>query len=258
MKLSAKAQAALDTVVEKFQTGDLSDIVYIATLKREGEPVPFDAWTFSNQVLAYVQTGSTDCRGYRQWQATDRQVQKGSHAAFIWAPRVIKDKDTDEKHLAGFLSVPVFPYHATDGEPLPEHDYQPAQLPPLAEVAQRWGISVSYGPRPDARGSCANDGSQIQLATHDEKVFFHELAHAAHARIAGRLNGQRRSATYHRQEVVAEFSAAVLMQMYGLRDSSGYSWDYISGYSKDPLVAIQRALSTVAQVLALILDEPTA
>jgi len=259
MKLSPKAQTALDTVVRKFQTGDLSDIVYIATLKRQGEPVPFDTWTFSNQVLAYLQTGSTDCRGYRQWQAVDRQVQKGSHAAFIFAPRIIKDKDTDDKKLIGFLSVAVFPYHVTEGEPLPERDYAPAQLPPLHEVAQRWGISVEYGPRPDARGSCTVDGSKIQLATHDEKTFFHELAHAAHARIAGRLNGQKRSAAYNRQEVVAEFTAAVLMQLYGLRDNSGNAWQYISAYSKNPLTAIQRALSTVAQVLALILEnEPAA
>lgn len=55
------------------------------------------------------------------------------------------------------------------------------------------------------------------------------------------------------QETIAEFTAAVLMRLYGLGDRSGNCWRYIAGYAKDPLRAIVRALTTVEKVLALLL-----
>ena len=91
------------------------------------------------------------------------------------------------------------------------------------------------------------DGSEITLGTHDPEVFFHELAHAAHARIDGLRPGQHTD-----QETIAEFTAAVLMALYGLGDRTGNAWRYIQSYSKDPLTAIQRALSTVEKVLILL------
>ena len=66
MKLSDKAQEALDLVVEQFKSGDLSPIVELARIQRLGEPIPSEQWTLSNRVLALIQTGSMDCRGYRQ------------------------------------------------------------------------------------------------------------------------------------------------------------------------------------------------
>ena len=80
MKLSPKAQAALDRVVNTFKRGDLSPITEVVRL-RLGSDAPASRWTFSNQVLAYAQTGELDCRGYRQWQQVGRQVKKGARAA---------------------------------------------------------------------------------------------------------------------------------------------------------------------------------
>jgi hypothetical protein len=256
MKLGPNAQAALEQVVEQFKTGDLSPIVKIARLQRNGDTVPSDRWSLSNRILAFVQTGSYDCRGYRQWQQVGRYVKRGSKAAFIFAPVLIpqEDPDTGEETpvLTGFKSVPVFAHHQTAGEELPEVSYAPCELPPLSDVAGRLGVEVAYQPLPSDRwGSCSSDGQKITLGCHDPSVFFHELAHSIHARIDGGLKrGQD-----PQQEAIAEVTAAVLMRLYGLGDRSGDCWRYIKQYAKDPLKAVIKALGKIEEVLAFLLAD---
>lgn len=252
MQLSPEARTALDQVVRKFQSGDLAPIVDIARLRAK-DGIPSDRWTLSNRVLAYFQTGTLDCRGFRQWQEAGRRVKAGARAAYILAPimREVIDPDTGEVHtvLMGFRSVSVFPVDVTDGKPVVPTSFAPATLPPLANVARDLGVSIEYLPLAlGTYGDCTVRGDRIRLATHDDAVFFHELAHAAHARIDGKLKGGQHSD----QETVAEFTSAVLMQMYGLRDHSGNAWRYISRYNADPLVAVVKALSTVEKVIALL------
>ena len=140
MKLSTKAQKSLNQVIDRFKAGDLSPLVEVARIRRHPEDHrPFDKWSFSNQILAFIQTGSLDCRGYRQWQKTGRHVRKGERASYILGPRhkKITDEETGEEKLilTGFISIAVFAAHQTEGEPLPEFEYQPEALPPLVEVA---------------------------------------------------------------------------------------------------------------------------
>jgi hypothetical protein len=54
MKLSDKAHAALDRVVEQFQSGDLSPVIKIACLQRQGDPLPSEKWSLCNRILAYI------------------------------------------------------------------------------------------------------------------------------------------------------------------------------------------------------------
>ncbi len=252
MKLSPKAQASLNQVIQQFKAGDLSPIVEITRLHRKGDPVPFDGWSFCNRILAYIQSGSTDLRGYKQWRQVGRQVQKDTNGAFILVPCFKKDDD-DEETIAYFKAVAVHPVENTTGDPLPESDYTPAQLPPLADVAQRLGVSVTWQPLPPGRlGQWSAVLNTIDLGTHDHSTFFHELAHAAHTRIDGpkKTPGQD-----PRREAIADFSACVLMHLYGLGDRTGNTWRYIQSYHKDPLTAITRALAKVEQVLQLILQD---
>ncbi len=257
MRLSPKAQASLNQVVEKFKSGDLSPIAEITRLERKGDPLPFDTWSFSNRIIAFCQTGSTDLRGYRQWQKAGRQVVQGSKAAFILAPCTRKiDDEKDEKKVVviGFKAIPVFALENTEGDPVPQHDYNPPQLPPLVDVAQRLGVKASWQPLPpDRLGDCDKSGENIRMATHDQAVFFHELAHAAHAKLDGQLKSGQRT----EQEAIADFTACVLMNMYGLGDRTGNTWHYIQHYHKDPLTAITKALSKVEQVLTLLLEDTT-
>jgi hypothetical protein len=254
-KLSEKAQTSLEKVVEKFQNGDLSAITHAVRLQLDPE-APARKWTLSNRVLAYAQTGELDCRGYRQWQAAGRQVKKGSCSAYILRPKTIKKTRTkadgseeEYQRLIGFAPVAIFSVEDTEGEPLPS--YEPAELPPLADVAQMLGIDVHYQPLPPGTwGSYSPGRDHIRLATHDEATFFHELAHAAHKRVEGQLKGGQDT----HQETVAEFTAAVLMELYGIRDHTGSAWDYIAQDATDPLTAITKALATVEKVLACLLD----
>ena len=251
--LSDKAQTALDAVVARFQSGDLSPVVDIARIQREGGPVPMDHWSFGNKLLAYLQSGSLDCRSFTDWQKVGRCPRKGSHACFILEPLTYKVRDdrTGEERtvMRGFRSGPRYAAHDTDGEPLPEEHYEPVDLPPLADVARAWGVQVTYMPTgPGKLGSCSIDGARIALGSQDAAIFFHELGHAAHARIEGKLKGGQ----HVDQETVAEFVSVVLMYLYGLGDRTGNAWHYISHYAQDPLEAIARAMDTVGQVLDLL------
>ena len=257
-KPSPKAQASLDRVVARFQSGDLSPLFSVATLKRD-PPLPFDGWSYRNRVLAYAQSDQTDLRGYRQWQAVGRQVRKGSTAAFIWAPRHVPVKrnaeiDTDGKvayQVAGFSPISVFSAKDTDGdEPLPQPFLPTLEPPPLMDLATTLGLDVKYMPNiPGALGN--TDGKRIHLGTADPHVFFHELAHCLHRRVDP---DDFVASDKPRKEAVADFTAAVLMEVYGLRDQSGQTWNYISWFHKDPLKAIYAALGIVENILGL-LDE---
>ena len=255
MKLSDNAQAALDKVVAQFKSGDLSPIVEIARIQPQGG-MPSEKWSLSNRIMAYIQTGDLDVRGFRQWESVGRHIRPGSKAAFILAPILIPytDPDSGEERMAlkGFKAVAVFGVHDTVGKDLPKVDYAPRELPPLADVARRMGVSIDYMPLPSDRlGSCATDGKRIKLGSQDPLVFFHELAHAAHSRLEGKLRGGQDT----NQEVVAEFTAATLMHLYGLGDRTGNCWNYIKHYSEDPTLAIVRALGTIEKVLALLLED---
>ena len=253
MAISEKAQRALDNMIHRFQDGDLSAIVRIALIREDpNDPRPMAHWSLANRVIAFAQTASLDCRGFRQWKEADRHVSKGSHAAYILGPRTITDpKDEDRKIVAGFFSIPVFADLDTEGDqPLADPLYSPAELPPLQEAAKRLGLTVAYSPPIDpARGAYYPGKKAIRLHTHNVKTWFHELAHAAHDKLEGVKGGQHAD-----QETIAEFTACVLMEMYGFGDYSGNSWQYIHMYSDDPLTAIYKAIATVEKVLAILLQ----
>lgn len=255
MKLSDKAQESLGKVISAFESGDLSPVTDLIKIRRAtNDKFPAGSWSLANQIIAFIQAGGElDCRGFRQWEEVSRKVRKGARAVYILAPKVIKidDEQTGEEKriVSGFATIPVFPVHQTEGESLPTFDYAPTELPPLYDVAKRFGLTVEYGPMSGAHGWYSPSEHHIELGVHHPAVFFHELAHAAHDRIETLKGGQDAE-----QETVAEFTAAVLAELYGT-SYTGDAWHYIKHYSSDPLTAIYKALSTVEKVLSLILDE---
>lgn len=255
MKLSDKAQASLDSAIAKFKAGDLSAVVKMARINLP-EDAPARKWSFTNQVLAMAQTDSLDNRTYKQWKAVGRQVQKGSFGGFIIYPRMVPDKDSDEEgkmKLIGFGTTSVFAYHDTEGEEIPE--YSMKDMPPLIEVAHKFGVDIGYEPMIGALGYCTLDAKNIRLATPDEHVFFHELAHAAHKQVKNNRDEEMVGGQDAHQETVADLTACVLMEMFGLRDDTGNTWKYISHYNEDPLKAIMKAVRDVEGVLAVIFEE---
>src|SRR5437016_5817311 len=82
-------------------------------------------WSLNNRLLAMI-AGTSDARGYRQWQEVGRFVKGGTKALYIVAPKKFKkgeveDAETGEKHavfgISGFLAVPLFRFEDTDGKP---------------------------------------------------------------------------------------------------------------------------------------------
>jgi len=159
-----------------------------------------------------------------------------------------EEKGGEKAHLIGFFPVAVFPIEATEGEPLKE-DITPRELPPLFEVAARLGVMVKFQPvAPDRLGDCGHD--LINLGTDDPRVFWHELAHAAHQVIDPEY--KERSTQY--KETIAEFVSVVIADLYGY-DFTGTAWQYLQMFSSDPLKAIMKAGQHIEAILGLILSK---
>lgn len=249
IKTSDKARAMLDSIVAKMENGDLSPLVAVARVHLD-DSCPASHWTYSNRLLAYLQTGQLDCRGYNQWRTVGRHVKKGSVAAYIIAPRFVRSKtEVDENGKPKiawtyFATIPVFPLDTTDGDDI-EYPGTPVEPMPLADLATKLGIEVSYEPLARALGAVNQTGTKIRMGSSDPAPWFHELAHAIGARLHGRLQGGQ----HEYQEVPAELAAAVLMEVYGLGDRTGNCWVYIKEYAKDPVEAIHRAAARVGEIL---------
>jgi len=251
--MNDRIKTALYGILEKFQSGDIPEVIAIATFPPKN--IPAARWSLMNRTLMYL-SGTKDARGFHQWQAVNRRVRKGAKAITIFAPRMVKQEinGREEKVLQGFLAVPVFKVEDTEGEPL---DYEWQRLPalPLHEVAQSWGITVKAIPGNNRYLGCYRpERGQIELASKDESIFFHELAHAAHDRIGG-LSEEDSPL----EEIVAELSAQALCCIVGKTSRHlGNSYQYIDRQARkldvSPLNACVQVLGEVEKVLNLILS----
>jgi hypothetical protein len=258
------AEEALRSVLDLFESGELPDRVAQTVIARQAGTSPMANWSLGNQLLAIL-AGTTDARGYRQWQETGRHVRKGSKALYILAPstRTVREQDKatgeeiERTAVIGFLGVPVFRYEDTEGAPLEQPDYDPPQPPPLRDVAARLGVDVSYAPFVgDAHGYYQAGRDRIVLMSHDARVFFHELAHAAHQRVLSDRGETLKGGQHAEQEIVAETVAATLCRLYGF---DGWIWagaEYVQHYAagSNPARAAMRVLADVQAVLNVIVD----
>ena len=251
--LSPAAKTAMDKVLEQFKSGNLAPVIQCARIKPDpADKKPSDAWTIRNRILAYLTTGSLDCRGYRQWQEVKRQVKKGETSGYILAPitRKVDDNGDERPVLVGFKGIPVFGLEQTDGEPLPAFDYRPGVLPPLTDLAKNLGIEIQWrADLPlDRLADCSRDGKEIRMASHEPEVFWHELGHAMHVRLLENDGLELQPGSH--AETVAEFTATVLAEIYGDRDATGKAWQYISTFNSNPLAAINAAIDEVTAIVA--------
>lgn len=247
-------KSVLNGILDCFKSGDVPEA--IAKAMFPAADTPSARWSLLNRTLIML-SGTADARGFRQWQEVNRHVCKGAKAVFILVPFIKKGEDADDKRLTGFGLKPVFRVEDTDGEPL---GYQTIQLPnlPLIEKAEAWGISVKAVPgNYQYYGYFSQDRLEIGLATSAESTFFHELAHAAHAKVAGKLKGGQDPL----QEIVAELSAQALCRIVGKQpiDTTGNSYRYIEHYAKkinlSPWAACLKVMAETEKVLNLILAE---
>lgn len=255
MRITDKAQESLQRILKSFKEGMVPEALAHTVIP--ALDVPCSRWSLNNRLLTFL-AGTSDARGMRQWNEVGRKVIAGSRAFYILGPIIVKVKPEEEvnaeekqdgkegKLLRGFKAIPVFRVEDTEGAPLESPDVEPPQPPPLTEVAEAWGIRVDYKAiESRLLGYYSPGKKQITLCTHDESVFFHELAHAAHEKVRGSLkNGQD-----WEQEIVAELTAATLMHLYGRAPNDGGAYRYIAGYAEKAGKDVYRAcLSVITEV----------
>lgn len=254
---------AVGTLLDTFQSGNFPAKVATTIIrKQEGDNIPADSWSFANRLLMTAQ-GTSDARGFRQWQEVGRHVKKGSKAIHIFAPltKKIKEKDettseeTEKIIVTGFRPIPVFRLEDTDGEPLPTFDYTPKVYPPFFDVAGKLGITVEYKAlRADYYGRYTSGQGRMELCSEDAVVYYHELAHAVHDTFV-----DLRTCDKAKKEIVAEFAAVTLCELSGIH---GYEWQgfkYISHYCADSkletvLKKIMGVLNDVERIVSIVLN----
>ncbi len=252
--MNDKVKAVIQTILDCFESGDIPEAVAYSMFPVAN--VPSGRWSLLNRTLMFL-AGTSDARGFRQWQEKDRHVKKGARAFFILVPffKRVEDEKGESAHvLTGFGCRAVFRLEDTEGEPL---DYEKVELPalPLMERAEAWGIAVTAIPgNYKYFGYYSSGRRQIALATPHEAVFFHELAHAAHDRVKGGIIGGQDPI----QEIVAELSAQALCRLVGkTSETMGNSFRYIKGYAEKikltPHGACLRVMAETEKVLNLIL-----
>jgi len=263
-----RVKEIMDRLLNLLQQGEIHQYIARTVIKRDAKDQgkPSDNWSMLNRIIVLLY-GTEDARGYRQWEAVGRHVKKGSKAIYILAPRMITktisetiiDETGEEKKvqkriqvLAGFVEIPVFRLEDTEGQDLPQVNYAPPVMPPLYGLAQEYGIEVKYFPfEAQYYGYYAPSRDEIVLCTHDQAVFFHELAHAIYHRTVRPLApGQD-----PRQEIVAETCAAALCVLYGLEGYIPNCREYIEAYAKKNVIAaIAGVISDCEKVLTAIMD----
>ncbi len=253
--MKPKVKEALNKIIERFESGDIPEAIAYSIFPTAN--LPCSNWSLTNRIITFI-NGSTDARGIRQWNYVNRYVKKGTKAIYILVPfiRSVEDDLGENQHrLLGFGVAPVFRVEDTEGEPL---EYENIQAPtfPLMDRAYEWGISIKAVPgNYKYFGFYAPGRKEIALATSQECVFFHELAHAGHHIVKGNLrNGQDPL-----QEIVAELSASALALMVGksIEDTTGNSYRYIQKYAEQLNMSVHTAcvkvLADTEKVLNLII-----
>lgn len=186
--MTHKVKLVLSDILKAFRTGEIPYAVALASYPTAD--IPSANWSLLNRILMVI-AQTTDARGIRQWNQVNRYIKRGCKAIYIIVPFIKKETDTvtgeETLHLRGFMRKPVFRAEDTEGNPI---TYQQLKLPglPLIKRAQEWGISVKAIPGNRIYyGAYLPSAKKIYLASPEEKIFFHELSHAAHELIVGNL-----------------------------------------------------------------------
>jgi len=252
--MNDRVKQTLNIILDKFKSGDIPEAVAYTMFPIP--EIPSTKWSLLNRTLMFL-NGTMDARGIRQWNAVRRYVKKGSKALYILVPYLKKKEEhgKEEYILAGFMLKPVFAVEQTHGQDL---EYDNLDIPdlPLMDRARDWNISVKAIPgNYSFYGYYAPVRQEIAVATNQECVFFHELAHCAHHIVKGKL----KTGQDPLQEIVAELSAQTLARVVGrtAEDTIGNSFRYIENYARqlkiDVHTACMKVMSDTEKVLNLIL-----
>ncbi|MFC7070497.1 DUF955 domain-containing protein [Halobaculum lipolyticum] len=250
----------------------------------------FHDYSARNTMLIHQQfPGATMVAGYRTWQQEfDRQVKQGESAIWIWAPIITtrcpacenapsyheqiacEYAETPvsewESGLVGFRPVSVFDVSQTEGEELPEVEYEATGeagdlVERLCDVAHQVGASVEivadaeweYG---RANGIChypERVGEKPLVEVRDRenradlaRTIVHEYAHVRlHVGVEGAVERAKR-------EVEAEAVAYVVARACGL-DASGSAF-YLASWTGEETAVIRERFDRISTTAGSLLD----
>ncbi len=258
-----RIREAMETVLKAFESNP--EKVALAVFR--GNSKPSDSWSFFNRLIMLM-NDTADARGFRQWQQAGRRVKKGARAFYILAPvrkrvpvkvrRVEKaiiegeevvmeiEETVMVEKLVSFKPVPVFRYEDTEGKPLPEENFS-VEIPcEFFGIIEELGLKVETAAFRNFYGCYSPLSKTISLASPELIVFLHELCHAVDDHLHGIQRGQ-----IPLQEVVAEFSAAVIATLLGYRIPMGNVKEYIEHYGFTELF---RAFARVERVVGFVVE----
>jgi len=253
-----KVKAAMTKILKLFEEDNLEVMARAVFKKPEGSTYlkPSDNWSFINRMLMLIED-TEDARGFKQWKDAGRSVMKGSKAFYIFAPKMAKIHDDtnneDKAILTGFLTIPVFKYGDTEGEPLPDAPKYNFEIPAdFTEIVKELGLKVKAMAFSGSHyGYYSSAQKLIVTCTPEVKTFLHELSHAVDDKLSGyKLKGGQ----HDDQEVTAEFSAAVISHMMGYKIALGNSKKYIESYS---LKELMHQLNRCEKVISYIMERTT-
>lgn len=224
------------------------------------------SYSFRNIMVAKTQYANASfIASFKRWNELGRQVKKGSKALKIFKPNFKKVQDEngeEETKLVGFLTVPVFAYEQTEGEPLPidkvriklEGDCPEARaiIQYAEQLAEQDNCPVTYGDAEGANGYYVPAEHRIVVSdslstNHRCKTLVHELVHS-------KVHRYDTTSTSSEKEVVAEGSAFVVCSFFGL-DTSDYSFRYVKSWSKKDEEALLKYGSQICDISGKLISD---
>jgi hypothetical protein len=237
-KTNDQVEKAISGLIGLFESGQVPKAIAMAT--NPVIKIPSNKWSLRNKLIMFC-NGTGDARGFRQWLEVSRNVSEGKKAMYILAPRFRKVPDKDAngnvkvdangkpleiQKLIGFRGQAVFKVEDTEGETL---DYEKLEVPnfKFRDVAESWGLKVvAVSGGEGYYGAYSSQSQEILMASPDEEVFYHELAHAGHDRV-----GLLKKRTIKQKEIVAEFVSCVLAYIQGKQTKIGNTYEYLKRYA---------------------------
>ncbi|HBU13264.1 MAG TPA: hypothetical protein DEB31_11285 [Clostridiales bacterium] len=291
----AEKQEEVKALTEKLENG-VKDILggeqYKEYLKFMSK---FHMYSFRNSMLIYLQNPQASLvAGYRAWEKDfGRHVQQGEQGIRIYAPHKSKvtvdvaavDKATgllkrdgagnpvmEKKEIEPiyYKAVSVFDVAQTKGRELPERQTPQMLQAKTQNFKELFAAVQSVSPVP-IRFDSLRDGSdgyydlkkkEIVLCSgmseaQTIKTAVHEVAHAKlHDYDLNRPQGSQAAEKDRRtKEVEAESVAFVVSEHLGI-DTTGYSMEYVAGWSKDgDIKALQSSLHTIGQTSGKLISD---
>ena len=262
-KAQAKTEAAKALLVKA--TKELMDSgKYIEALNYRRS---FHNYSFRNMLLIMMQLPTaTMVASYNAWEKRGRQVMKGETGLSILAPRIVKDKKSenpDDKICIGYRTVSVFDVSQTEGDDIPTApapqmltgDSKAIQEATQAAIEfvvdQGWTISFTELNGPKGYWDAENQLIAIEVNNEPAqqlKTLVHEIAHALLGHGTPDNDTPR-----HVAELQAESTAYLVCDAIGL-DTSDYSFAYLAGWALDDTEAILKAANTADKIATQITE----